>query len=98
MYFNIFPEDFFRVLTKRGWLEAIPAKDRSKYDWRQSSDKVNDAEVLIEPFEAAKNYLESNRVRRRPDATDLRSIGPRTRPPRLSLCPCCASWEDDFSR
>jgi hypothetical protein len=39
--------------------EAIPAKERSEYDWRQSSEEVDDGKVLIEPFEVAKNYLAS---------------------------------------
>jgi hypothetical protein len=38
--------------------DAIPAQARADYDWRQPGESVDDALVLVEPFEASRAYLE----------------------------------------
>jgi hypothetical protein len=45
------------VAGARPW-DAIPTDRRADYDWRGTSDTADDSEVLIEPFAAARSYLE----------------------------------------
>lgn len=40
-------------------LTPIPPENRKVLDWRQSADEASDKIVLVEPFDAAMNYLKS---------------------------------------
>jgi len=41
----------------RPW-DAIPTHGRADYDWRGGTDTAEDSRVLVEPFAAARSYLE----------------------------------------
>jgi len=41
-------------------LKTFSTSERQRFDWRQPEENVTDDEVLVQPFEVAKNYLQRN--------------------------------------